>query len=121
MLNMRWMGNAAQCVLLSCYNQQTSKWEHSLQECGWDLDSAAPLQAQYCADSGSEQHNQHKISAPSWGVGGVTFLQWKRVKVGSDPVAFTSAAVNVPIDSIIPYILKMETADYNSQMTGPAV
>ncbi|XP_048067002.1 nuclear receptor subfamily 2 group C member 2 isoform X2 [Megalobrama amblycephala] len=39
----------------------------------------------------------------------------------TEELFFTGLIGNVPIDSIIPYILKMETADYNSQMTGPAV
>ncbi|XP_051760055.1 nuclear receptor subfamily 2 group C member 2 isoform X9 [Ctenopharyngodon idella] len=39
----------------------------------------------------------------------------------TEELFFTGLIGNVPIDSIIPYILKMETADYNSQMTGPTV
>ncbi|XP_072538334.1 nuclear receptor subfamily 2 group C member 2 [Salminus brasiliensis] len=37
----------------------------------------------------------------------------------TEELFFTGLIGNVPIDSIIPYILKMETADYNSQITGP--
>ncbi|XP_030640307.1 nuclear receptor subfamily 2 group C member 2 [Chanos chanos] len=36
----------------------------------------------------------------------------------TEELFFTGLIGNVPIDSIIPYILKMETADYNSQITG---
>uniref|UniRef100_A0A672N1T0 Nuclear receptor subfamily 2 group C member 2-like n=1 Tax=Sinocyclocheilus grahami TaxID=75366 RepID=A0A672N1T0_SINGR len=39
----------------------------------------------------------------------------------TEELFFTGLIGNVPIDSIIPYILKMETADYNSQITGPSV
>ncbi|KAK7135242.1 hypothetical protein R3I94_014028 [Phoxinus phoxinus] len=39
----------------------------------------------------------------------------------TEELFFTGLIGNVPIDSIIPYILKMETADYNSQTTGLAV
>ncbi|XP_056628900.1 nuclear receptor subfamily 2 group C member 2 isoform X3 [Triplophysa dalaica] len=39
----------------------------------------------------------------------------------TEELFFTGLIGNVPIDSIIPYILKMETADYNSQVTGPSV
>ncbi|XP_076859262.1 nuclear receptor subfamily 2 group C member 2 isoform X2 [Brachyhypopomus gauderio] len=38
----------------------------------------------------------------------------------TEELFFTGLIGNVPIDSIIPYILKMETADYNSQVTGPS-
>ncbi|MCJ8735216.1 hypothetical protein PDJAM_G00244330 [Pangasius djambal] len=37
----------------------------------------------------------------------------------TEELFFTGLIGNVPIDSIIPYILKMETADYNSQISGP--
>uniref|UniRef100_A0A4W5LHN0 Nuclear receptor subfamily 2, group C, member 2 n=1 Tax=Hucho hucho TaxID=62062 RepID=A0A4W5LHN0_9TELE len=37
----------------------------------------------------------------------------------TEELFFTGLIGNVPIDSIIPYILKMETADYNTQITGP--
>lgn len=37
----------------------------------------------------------------------------------TEELFFTGLIGNVPIDSIIPYILKMETADYNSQITSP--
>ncbi|KAI1893039.1 hypothetical protein AGOR_G00139780 [Albula goreensis] len=36
----------------------------------------------------------------------------------TEELFFTGLIGNVPIDSIIPYILKMETAEYNSQITG---
>ncbi|XP_028843085.1 nuclear receptor subfamily 2 group C member 2 [Denticeps clupeoides] len=36
----------------------------------------------------------------------------------TEELFFTGLIGSVPIDSIIPYILKMETADYNSQITG---
>ncbi|XP_069499523.1 nuclear receptor subfamily 2 group C member 2 isoform X3 [Ambystoma mexicanum] len=36
----------------------------------------------------------------------------------TEELFFTGLIGNVPIDSIIPYILKMETADYNGQITG---
>lgn len=36
----------------------------------------------------------------------------------TEELFFTGLIGNVPIDSIIPYILKMETADYNSQITS---
>ncbi|XP_060787541.1 nuclear receptor subfamily 2 group C member 2 isoform X2 [Neoarius graeffei] len=36
----------------------------------------------------------------------------------TEELFFTGLIGNVPIDSIIPYILKMETADYNSQISG---
>ncbi|XP_016140691.1 nuclear receptor subfamily 2 group C member 2-like isoform X2 [Sinocyclocheilus grahami] len=39
----------------------------------------------------------------------------------TEELFFTGLIGNVPIDSIIPYILKMETADYNSQITSPSV
>ncbi|XP_005167412.1 nuclear receptor subfamily 2 group C member 2 isoform X1 [Danio rerio] len=39
----------------------------------------------------------------------------------TEELFFTGLIGNVPIDSIIPYILKMETADYNSQITAPSV
>lgn len=39
----------------------------------------------------------------------------------TEELFFTGLIGNVPIDSIIPYILKMETADYNGQVTGPSV
>ncbi|XP_046896574.1 nuclear receptor subfamily 2 group C member 2 [Hypomesus transpacificus] len=35
----------------------------------------------------------------------------------TEELFFTGLIGNVPIDSIIPYILKMETSDYNSQIT----
>ncbi|KAF4070620.1 hypothetical protein AMELA_G00287550 [Ameiurus melas] len=37
----------------------------------------------------------------------------------TEELFFTGLIGNVPIDSIIPYILKMETADYNSQISCP--
>ncbi|TSL97273.1 Nuclear receptor subfamily 2 group C member 2 [Bagarius yarrelli] len=37
----------------------------------------------------------------------------------TEELFFTGLIGNVPIDSIIPYILKMESADYNSQITSP--
>uniref|UniRef100_A0A3P8Z852 Nuclear receptor subfamily 2, group C, member 2 n=1 Tax=Esox lucius TaxID=8010 RepID=A0A3P8Z852_ESOLU len=36
----------------------------------------------------------------------------------TEELFFTGLIGNVPIDSIIPYILKMETADYNTQFAG---
>ncbi|XP_069062403.1 nuclear receptor subfamily 2 group C member 2 [Pleurodeles waltl] len=36
----------------------------------------------------------------------------------TEELFFTGLIGNVPIDSIIPYILKMETAEYNGQITG---
>ncbi|KAJ8257491.1 hypothetical protein GJAV_G00186170 [Gymnothorax javanicus] len=39
----------------------------------------------------------------------------------TEELFFTGLIGNVPIDSIIPYILKMETAEYNSQITGSSV
>ncbi|XP_051525267.1 nuclear receptor subfamily 2 group C member 2-like isoform X4 [Myxocyprinus asiaticus] len=39
----------------------------------------------------------------------------------TEELFFTGLIGNIPIDSIIPYILKMETADYNSQITDPSV
>ncbi|XP_064422418.1 nuclear receptor subfamily 2 group C member 2 [Latimeria chalumnae] len=36
----------------------------------------------------------------------------------TEELFFTGLIGNVPIDSIIPYILKMETDEYNSQITG---
>ncbi|KAG2470439.1 NR2C2 protein, partial [Polypterus senegalus] len=39
----------------------------------------------------------------------------------TEELFFTGLIGNVPIDSIIPYILKMETAEYNSQITGTSV
>ncbi|XP_053576652.1 nuclear receptor subfamily 2 group C member 2 isoform X2 [Bombina bombina] len=38
----------------------------------------------------------------------------------TEELFFTGLIGNVPIDSIIPYILKMETAEYNGQITGPS-
>nr|XP_056711976.1 nuclear receptor subfamily 2 group C member 2 isoform X1 [Euleptes europaea] len=38
----------------------------------------------------------------------------------TEELFFTGLIGNVPIDSIIPYILKMETAEYNGQITGSA-
>lgn len=38
----------------------------------------------------------------------------------TEELFFTGLIGNVPIDSIIPYILKMESADYNNQITGPS-
>ncbi|XP_030062040.1 nuclear receptor subfamily 2 group C member 2 isoform X4 [Microcaecilia unicolor] len=38
----------------------------------------------------------------------------------TEELFFTGLIGNVPIDSIIPYILKMETAEYNGQITGTA-
>ncbi|XP_073501090.1 nuclear receptor subfamily 2 group C member 2 isoform X2 [Phyllobates terribilis] len=39
----------------------------------------------------------------------------------TEELFFTGLIGNVPIDSIIPYILKMETAEYNGQLTGTSV
>ncbi|XP_077307719.1 nuclear receptor subfamily 2 group C member 2 isoform X1 [Lithobates pipiens] len=39
----------------------------------------------------------------------------------TEELFFTGLIGNVPIDSIIPYILKMETAEYNGQITGTSV
>ncbi|XP_012817161.1 nuclear receptor subfamily 2 group C member 2 isoform X3 [Xenopus tropicalis] len=39
----------------------------------------------------------------------------------TEELFFTGLIGNVPIDSIIPYILKMETAEYNGQITGAGV
>ncbi|XP_041446755.1 nuclear receptor subfamily 2 group C member 2 isoform X2 [Xenopus laevis] len=39
----------------------------------------------------------------------------------TEELFFTGLIGNVPIDSIIPYILKMETAEYNGQITGADV
>ncbi|KAG8435893.1 hypothetical protein GDO86_007112 [Hymenochirus boettgeri] len=39
----------------------------------------------------------------------------------TEELFFTGLIGNVPIDSIIPYILKMETAEYNGQITGASV
>ncbi|XP_029457460.1 nuclear receptor subfamily 2 group C member 1 isoform X2 [Rhinatrema bivittatum] len=39
----------------------------------------------------------------------------------TEELFFAGLIGNVQIDSIIPYILRMETADYNSQLTGHAV
>ncbi|XP_056380915.1 nuclear receptor subfamily 2 group C member 2 isoform X2 [Hyla sarda] len=39
----------------------------------------------------------------------------------TEELFFTGLIGNVPIDSIIPYILKMETAEYNGQITGTNV
>ncbi|KAM5148196.1 nuclear receptor subfamily 2 group C member 2 [Mantella aurantiaca] len=39
----------------------------------------------------------------------------------TEELFFTGLIGNVPIDSIIPYILKMETAEYNGQITGTGV
>ena len=36
----------------------------------------------------------------------------------TEELFFTGLIGNVSIDSIIPYILKMETTDYNSQDSG---
>lgn len=36
----------------------------------------------------------------------------------TEELFFTGLIGNVSIDSIIPYILKMETAEYNGQITG---
>lgn len=38
----------------------------------------------------------------------------------TEELFFTGLIGNVSIDSIIPYILKMETAEYNSQDSDPA-
>ncbi|KAM4022966.1 nuclear receptor subfamily 2 group C member 2 [Anomaloglossus baeobatrachus] len=39
----------------------------------------------------------------------------------TEELFFTGLIGNVPIDSIIPYILKMETAEYNGQITGTSL
>lgn len=39
----------------------------------------------------------------------------------TEELFFAGLIGNVQIDSIIPYILRMETADYNSQIIGHAV
>ncbi|XP_069592347.1 nuclear receptor subfamily 2 group C member 2 isoform X1 [Ranitomeya imitator] len=39
----------------------------------------------------------------------------------TEELFFTGLIGNVPIDSIIPYILKMETAEYNGQIMGTSV
>ncbi|XP_074867872.1 nuclear receptor subfamily 2 group C member 1 isoform X3 [Carettochelys insculpta] len=39
----------------------------------------------------------------------------------TEELFFAGLIGNVQIDSIIPYILRMETADYNSQIIGPSV
>lgn len=39
----------------------------------------------------------------------------------TEELFFTGLIGNVSIDSIIPYILKMETAEYNGQITGASL
>lgn len=90
----------------------------------WGLGSVSRAADRPCLGEASSAAAPPPLTAPSCRLARI-LVRLPALRLMSSSVTeelfFTGLIGNVSIDSIIPYILKMETAEYNGQITGASL